>query len=116
MFLPFSQRHNKNLKNEVKINLTNILIPKIFSRNIDFINKRKQYEFLIEYLYNKLCIKEILSRINDIDKLKYHVLTKEELILFESRLNPLPNTNCVKNVWAHEFLMSLNEGSYKFNK
>ena len=100
---------NKNLKYELTIDLWNIIFPKMLTSNVELRNRKKKYEYLQDYIYNKLCIKNFLFGMNDIDKLKYHLLLKDDLMSFESKQNPLPNSKDVKNVWTHEYLMPLPE-------
>jgi hypothetical protein len=95
---------NKKLKHEFKINFYQIFFPKFcLFKNI---NKkiRNQYEILIDYINNKLCVKELINSLNEIEKLKYHLLPKEDLVNFNAKNNPLPNDKNMKTIWSHEYL------------
>jgi hypothetical protein len=106
---------NKKLKHDFKISFFQMFLPKFcLLKHID-IKIRHRYEILIDYLNNKLCVKEIIKGMNEIEKLKYHLLPKEDLLNFNAKSNPLPNDKNMKTIWSHEYLQPTPEILIKQN-
>jgi hypothetical protein len=82
------------------ISFWNILAPVGCLKTYALRNKRKNYENLKNYIINKLCIKQLLVRMNEVEKLKHFTL-KEELREFFQDPNPFPNSQNVTSVWEN---------------
>jgi hypothetical protein len=64
----------------------------------------KMYQTLIDYIFNKLCIKEYIKKVNEMEKIKYSLLSTENLKKFELEPNNFPKSEKTKSIWEEEDL------------
>ncbi len=62
------------------------------------------YETLIGYIFNKICIKEYIKKVNELEKIKYSLFCKENLKKFELEPNNFPKSEKAKSIWEEEDL------------
>ena len=96
---------SKNFRNEkkkienIKVNLCHILFPLncfLGSKNSKDI---QIYNLIKKYIFKKLCIKEFLSKINELEKLKFYLLDDLKLKHFEEQPNYFPYSEKVESIW-----------------
>jgi hypothetical protein len=82
-----------------------MLIPcwKSHKQNTNFKNT-KMYETLKGYIINKLCIKEYIKKVNELEKIKYSLFCKENLKKFELEPNYFPKLETAKSIWEEKDL------------
>lgn len=71
-----------------------ILLPFCFMRN----QRLAQHELLKKYVFNKICVKEIISKSNELEKLKLYMLEYNLRCKYDKVDNCLPGEN-VKSIW-----------------
>ena len=64
------QKVMEKRKSRMNITFCNILLPMNFCRSDDMKRKNESYLILKNYVFNKLCIKELLRKVDEVDKLK----------------------------------------------
>jgi hypothetical protein len=75
----------------------------------------KIYEILVAYVHNKLCIKEYLKNINEVEKLKYILFSKDNLKIIESKQNIFPKSREIKSIWDEENMNPIITHKINFN-
>lgn len=61
--------------------------------------KAKVYDVLKDFVISKLCIKELLTKFNEIDKLKTALLSSSEIEVLDELPNPFPVCKGMNNLW-----------------
>jgi hypothetical protein len=69
--------------NDIKMTILDSIIGKILKKK-----KMKVYSLAKAYTQNNLCIKSILNKLNELNKLKCFVFNQEQLLVFNSIGNP----------------------------
>ena len=65
-------------------------------------NKKKNYKLLKNYIIDRLCIKYILVKANEVEKLKVFALTEEQRKDFDDKKTPIPSAMTAKlnmSIW-----------------
>jgi hypothetical protein len=91
----------------MKFSFTEVLFGKCWRIYPNTKQNYKDYLLLKEFVKSKLCVKELLSYLNKIDKLKAILLDESQRKLAEEIPNPFPTEHAVKNLWKTK--QSLNE-------
>jgi hypothetical protein len=93
---------SKKSKTSMKISFKEVLIGSCCPINQVSKKKALEYESLKEYVISKICIKELLVKLNEIDKLKATCLSLSQIKAFEEVLNPFPAFEGVNSLWKFE--------------
>ena len=79
------------------------------------IKKLSQYNIVKKYIIQELCIKNLISKMNELDKLKHVVLDERQLSIFQNIDNPpfhylerLKQKN-IKSIWSDVIKMKNSE-------
>jgi hypothetical protein len=83
---PESQRRNENYNN--KLSVLERVLPKALFRKRDTQIKLKNYNIVKNFITGQICLKNIISKMNEVEKLKFVLLTQEQLNLFNNIENP----------------------------
>jgi hypothetical protein len=70
--------------NDIKLSFLDLICARFFKRK----GKYKTYELAKAYTENNLCIKNILQKLSEVNKLKCFVFNQEQLAVFNSIKNP----------------------------
>ena len=93
-----------NQKNEKVLNISykNIILPFNKCRNETMKINYSKYLIIKEFIYDNLCIKSIVSKLDEIEKLKVYLLDLDEMKLFNDAQRPLPFESNPKSIWTKE--------------
>jgi hypothetical protein len=74
------------------------MLPKCcFIRNNNTYNKLATFKNIKEYIVDQICLKNIISKINDVEKLKYALMNERQVKFFNQIENPNYNILDIKN-------------------
>lgn len=83
------------------ISFYNMLVPLWCLKTAVLKNKRSNYDNLKSYIVKKLCIKQLLVKMNEVEKLKIYTLDEEKKMKFEN-LNPFPKKHDEFSIWENK--------------
>ena len=72
-----------------------ILLPFCYFKN----QRLSQYDVLKKYVFNKICVKEIINKSNELEKLKIFLMDSTLTKKYDKLVNFLPDKN-VKSIWG----------------
>lgn len=89
------------VKTKMTIRYWEIIFPLLCIRDKYLYDKRVRYDIARNYIIKKLCIKQYLSQVNELEKLKTYTLHEDLKSEYYNEKTPLPNRSDEKSVWEN---------------
>ncbi len=93
--------HSFRFKYSTHINWSIILFPLCYSNNNKGGKKVNKFNLLVNYAKRKLCIKDVILKSNEIEKLKIFLFDSSSHKKFEKLKNHLPKEKNDTNIWDY---------------
>lgn len=95
-----------NLSMAVTLNFTERIFPAICFSKPRRVKKIKNYLLVKSFIQSQICIKNLISKLNELEKLKHFTLSEDQLLIFENIDNPPFNhvnnlqKNKIESLWT----------------